>query len=185
MPQNPVADKIMSDAKAELSKASTMSASLPKAAAPAPKPSAPVKAKAPTLSDELSAKGQMVGEAKKALAVTPPKMHRGGAVKQDGVYQLKKGEHVLTEEEAMHAHKHALMASGLGSMARSVAQAYKAGDSQSAAPAKSAGKTSMTKGQPVKIDMKHKAPADKKSTKAVVVRPEKNQAAQVKQQMER
>lgn len=185
MPQNASVDKILSDAKNELNKANTMSKSLPttpapKAAAVAPAATKPAAPK-PTLKNELDAKGEMVSQAKKALEGTGvPKMHRGGTVKADGIYQLQKGEHVLTAPEAQMAHKHALMAAGIGSMAR----AYKAGDSQSAAPAKAAAKSASTKGQPVKMDRAHKKP-EKKETGDIKVRPEKHQAAQVKQQMER
>jgi hypothetical protein len=50
-------------------------------------------------------------------AVTTPKMHSGGSVKADGDYNLKAGEHVLTEPEAKLARKHALMFSGMKSLA--------------------------------------------------------------------
>jgi hypothetical protein len=48
-----------------------------------------------------------------------PMMHKGGTVKADGVYGLKAGEHVLTASEAAVARKHALMFSGLKSLAKS------------------------------------------------------------------
>lgn len=44
------------------------------------------------------------------------KMHNGGTVKADGPYDLKAGEHVLTEKEAATARNHALMASGMKSL---------------------------------------------------------------------
>jgi hypothetical protein len=47
-----------------------------------------------------------------------PKLHNGGPVPADGAYQLKAGEHVLTEEEAKTARKHALRSAGLRSLAR-------------------------------------------------------------------
>lgn len=47
-----------------------------------------------------------------------PKMHSGGPVATDGVYQLKAGEHVLTEPEAKIAKKHAMMMTGLKSLAK-------------------------------------------------------------------
>ena len=45
-------------------------------------------------------------------------MHKGGPVTHDGIYRLKMGEHVLTEAEAKNARKHALMASGMKSLAK-------------------------------------------------------------------
>lgn len=47
-----------------------------------------------------------------------PSMHSGGPVMADGPYRLKAGEHVLTEAEAKKARKHALMASGMKSLAK-------------------------------------------------------------------
>jgi hypothetical protein len=51
-------------------------------------------------------------------AVGTPKMHTGGPVMADGTYQLKAGEHVLTAPEAAKARKHAIMASGIKSLAK-------------------------------------------------------------------
>ena len=51
-----------------------------------------------------------------------PKMHKGGPVPADGTYDLKKGEHVLTEAEAKKARKHALMAAGMKSLAKPIAK---------------------------------------------------------------
>lgn len=45
-------------------------------------------------------------------------MHNGGPVLADGAYRLKAGEHVLTAPEATKARKHALMASGMKSLAK-------------------------------------------------------------------
>lgn len=45
-------------------------------------------------------------------------MHTGGPVMADGAYNLKAGEHVLTAPEAAKAKKHALMASGIKSLAK-------------------------------------------------------------------
>lgn len=56
---------------------------------------------------------------------TPPKMHKGGDVPKDGPYTLKAGEHVLTEKEAKIARKHAILASGLKSLAKSAKSAKK------------------------------------------------------------
>lgn len=166
MPQNQSVDQILAGAKAELGKANAMSASMPKVSAPTtPTPSpAPKPAPKPSLKNELDAKGQMVNQAKKALEGTGvvPKMHRGGPVKADGVYQLKKGEHVLTAPEAHQARKHALAMSGMASLARGMAQP-------------------MTSGEPVAA-MKKPVPA-KKNTQDIRVRPEKKQAAQVKPQV--
>lgn len=86
-----------------------------------------------------------------------PTMHMGGPVMKDGTYNLKKGAHVLTGPEAMQARKHALMASGMKSLA----------------------KGPMTKGQPTVVDLAHKKP-EKKMTKGITVRPEMNQAAPIK-----
>lgn len=115
MPQNDIATKL-SAAKGVLSHASSAfpSSMAPKApasrasAAPAPKPAAP------SLGKELSEKASNVS----AYAATAPKMHNGGPVPADGVYAMKKGEHVLTEAEAKKARKHALMAAGMKSLAK-------------------------------------------------------------------
>jgi lysophospholipid acyltransferase (LPLAT)-like uncharacterized protein len=54
------------------------------------------------------------------IKVAPEKkMHNGGPVMADGVYRLKAGEHVLTAPEAAKAKKHAMMASGMKSLAKS------------------------------------------------------------------
>lgn len=86
---------------------------------------------------------RMAGTLMRTPAAPVRTMHRGGPVKEDGMYKLKKGEHVLTAEEAEHAHKHALMFSGIKSMARS----YKAGESQEAETAKPVTKSASTKGE--------------------------------------
>jgi hypothetical protein len=44
--------------------------------------------------------------------------HKGGTIPADGTYQLQAGEHVLTAAEAETARKHALMVSGLKSLAK-------------------------------------------------------------------
>jgi len=86
-------------------------------------PSSPIKsvgAAAPAQSNlgvELREKVKMVDNAKKALNDLP-KMHKGGTVTADGGYQLKAGEHVLTAPEAAKARQHALMASGMKSLAK-------------------------------------------------------------------
>lgn len=162
MPQNQSVDQILAGAKAELGKANAMSATLPKAATPAPKPVAP-KPIAPkaSLKNELDAKGQMVGQAKKALEGTGvvPKMHRGGPVMADGVYQLQKGEHVLTAPEAARAKKHALMHAGMRSLANmGIKQSKEA-----------------TSGEPSKMDKP--AAGHTVSVRHISVRPEMNQGA--------
>lgn len=86
-----------------------------KPATTAPAKAAP-KAAAPSMADELKAKGDMVGKARQAMAA--PKMHSGGPVSTDGIYQLKAGEHVLTASEAKIAKKHAMMMTGLKSLAK-------------------------------------------------------------------
>jgi hypothetical protein len=55
-----------------------------------------------------------------------PSFHKGGTVKKDGTYRLQAGEHVLTEPEAEKAKKHAIMASGIKSLANAGAKAKKA-----------------------------------------------------------
>ncbi len=55
-----------------------------------------------------------------------PSFHKGGTVKKDGTYRLKAGEHVLTAPEAEKAKKHAIMASGIKSLAKAGAKAKKA-----------------------------------------------------------
>jgi hypothetical protein len=223
MPQSDSVSKKLADAKSTL--ADSYKKIPPMSTTPAPSPAAQPKSpapvtKPPSISDELAAKKANVDQYTASL----PKMHRGGEVKADGAYQLKKGEHVLTPKEAKVAHKHALMMSGLKSMAKS----YTAGDTQKAGPAKTMAKSGSTSGEPklkfpepsegpqihVKTPAKSistsgksqkaepgkvaaKGPATKgqpvkitatsssKPTKGIVVRPEKNQAAQIPQQMER
>jgi hypothetical protein len=220
MPQSDAVAKALSSAKSTLSDANKkFPTAMPATSAPASaaqsKSPAP---KTPALSDELAAKKANVDQ----YTASIPKMHRGGEVKADGPYLLKKGEHVLTPKEAKVAHKHALMMSGLKSMAKSFSQKAEpaksgstsgepslkfpektsskpqihvknpkqnistSGKSQKAEPGKTVAKGPSTKGQPVKIAAKMKGNASKSSTKTTpAVRPEKNQAAQVPQQMER
>jgi hypothetical protein len=143
--------KALASAKATLAHANAAFPTADKPAAPAPK--APAAKPAPTLGDELAAKATMVGKARGALGV--PRMHNGGPVPADGMYQLKAGEHVLTAPEAEKARKHALMAVGMKSLTK---------------PA--------SKGQPNKMDAAHKMP-EKKKTTGITVRSEKNQAAKI------
>jgi len=55
-----------------------------------------------------------------------PSFHKGGTVKKDGTYRLQAGEHVLTAPEADKARNHAIMASGIKSLAKAGAKAKKA-----------------------------------------------------------
>ena len=120
MPQNDPVSKMLADAKGALAHAN--------AAFPSPKPApaaAPAKPAIPSKSSisigepekgiakELSEKAKNIGAVKNA-----PKMHSGGPVMADGVYQLKAGEHVLTAPEAQKARRHAMMAAGMKSLAK-------------------------------------------------------------------
>jgi len=69
-----------------------------------------------------------VGAGLSAAASTVPKMHKGGPVKTSGSYNLKAGEHVLTASEAELAKKHALLASGMKSLAKAGASAKPKGN---------------------------------------------------------
>lgn len=103
----------LSDAKAALAHAN---AAFPAHAVTTtdPKPAvAAAKSAVPSIGQELAVKKTMVDKARSAL----PKMHKGGTVKVAGDYNLKAGEHVLTASEAAKARNHALMASGMKSLA--------------------------------------------------------------------
>jgi hypothetical protein len=129
---------------------------------PAPKPAAPVAkptAKAaPTVGDELKSKSDNVNQYIQSL----PKMHKGGEIPEDGAYQMKAGEHVLTAAEAQKARKHALMAAGMKSLAKT-------------SPKKK------TMGEPTENDELVKRP-EKKATSDIRIRSEKNQSAKIKVQ---
>jgi hypothetical protein len=104
----------LSDAKTALAHAGT---AFPSAAPSTPSVAAPKVAAAkapPSIGQELLAKKTMVDKARSVL----PSLHNGGPVLADGGYQLKAGEHVLTASEAGKARKHALMASGMKSLAK-------------------------------------------------------------------
>ncbi len=58
-------------------------------------------------------------------AAPAPKMHTGGTVSEDGTYRMKAGEHVLTAPEKALAIKHALMFSGMKSLAKAGSTAKK------------------------------------------------------------
>ena len=106
----------LSDAKAALDAANKAFPSSAPSSSAAPAPKVAAKPVAPNLGQELAAKKTMVDKAKRAL----PKMHNGGPVPADGDYNLKAGEHVLTAPEAAKARSHALMASGMKSLAKPV-----------------------------------------------------------------
>lgn len=162
MPQNSVTDALKS-ATSTLNQANKAFPSPKPAAAPVPKPAAaPAPKPAAGVGAELKAKSDNV-----AQYTSAPKMHNGGPVLRDGVYQLKKGEHVLTEPEARKAKKHALMAAGMESLSKVV-------------PVPPQRKTAPASGVPSKQDASLKKP-EKKITSGIKVRPEKNQAAQIKQ----
>lgn len=81
-------------------------------------------AKAPVASSTPSPAGPSVGDELRVKAAnikeytsSVPKMHKGGPIMADGIYALKAGEHVLAPGEADKARKHALMASGMKSLA--------------------------------------------------------------------
>lgn len=81
--------------------------------------------KAAQAGSALSRAGTQIQANSKAAAQTPSVIpmqpiesrHKGGPIIKDGVYKLKAGEHVLTEDEAHQARKHAIMASGIKSLA--------------------------------------------------------------------
>src|SRR5579864_5282774 len=105
----------LSDAKATLAQANAAFPSSSLKSAGAAAPAKPVAApKVSSIGEELATKKTMVDKARSAL----PKMHNGGTVKADGDYNLKAGEHVLTAPEAAKARQHALMASGMKSLAK-------------------------------------------------------------------
>jgi hypothetical protein len=104
----------LSDAKASLAHANK---AFPTSVAAAQAPKAAVAAAAtpaPSIGQELAVKKIMVDKARSAL----PKLHKGGPVPADGAYQLKAGEHVLTAPEAAKARTHAMLASGMKSLAK-------------------------------------------------------------------
>lgn len=114
MPQD-IASKL-AGAKSTLAHAQK---AFPSSMAPKPASSAPVKVAAPAapanpqgnVGKELADKAANVKQYGDA-----PKMHKGGPINKDGVYQLKAGEHVLAPGEADIARKHALMSVGMKSL---------------------------------------------------------------------
>lgn len=68
--------------------------------------------------DETAAATSLKGNQQQSQAILGT-LHTGGPVMADGAYKLKAGEHVLTAAEATKARKHALMASGIKSLAKS------------------------------------------------------------------
>ena len=142
----------LSDAKAALAHANAAFPPASKVApAAAPKPAAPKSADA-NLGVELANKGKMMKNAKMALT-DAPKMHKGGPVKADGVYTLKAGEHVLTAPEAAKARTHALMASGMKSLAKPAPKAPKGTASMTVTPMPKTTATDKTLASPVKPGM--------------------------------
>ncbi len=136
----------LSDAKAALAHANASFPSNPPAAAkPAPTPTK----SSPSIGDELMVKKAMVDKARSAL----PKMHKGGPVNADGDYNLKAGEHVLTEPEAALARKHALMASGMKSLAKPAPKVGKPTASMTITPMPKTTATDKTLASPVKPGM--------------------------------
>ena len=132
--------KALKNAKGVLAKANAFSNSVPGSSQFAPKvktPSAPAPKKPMTSGEEiassLNSKSQNVNQYLKSL----PKMHKGGMVDKDGVYQMKAGETVRTPEQEKKMQDHIKKAS-------SAAQV-------------------MTKDEPKKKDEK---PAEKKEHKA-------------------
>lgn len=161
MPQN--VNQMLANATKALGDANSKFPSPKPAATAAPKPATAPKPAG--IGEELKAKSDNVG-----MYATAPKMHNGGPVMKDGIYDLKAGEHVLTQPEATKARKHAMMAAGMKSM-------MKPGPKMSA---KAAPKTAKTSGEPAVMDKAQKMP-EKKTTTDIKVRPEKNQAAKIKQ----
>lgn len=80
-------------------------------------------------------------------------MHKGGPVKADGAYNLKAGEHVLTASEAANARKHALMASGMKSLAKPSPKVGKPTASMTITPMPKTTATDKTLASPVKPGM--------------------------------
>jgi hypothetical protein len=140
-----VNDKI-ANAKAALARANSRFPGMGHAAASAPKPAAAAPKPAPSLGEDVAAGLKWnTDQAKAVMTPAAPKMHRGGPVKKDGIYDLKRGEHVLTAEEATKARKHALMASGMKSLSMG-------GVVSAAKPKNMAGRMSTDKTQGVQVD---------------------------------
>jgi hypothetical protein len=142
----------LSDAKAALAHANAAFPPAPKAASVPAKPAAPKPAPLSGLAAELNEKGKMMKNAKMALS-DAPKMHKGGPIKADGVYTLKAGEHVLTAPEAAKARTHALMASGMKSLAKPAPKAPKGTASMTVTPMPKTTATDKTLASPVKPGM--------------------------------
>lgn len=148
-------DSKVAAAKSALSKANRdfPNANAPKSpAAPAPKaaPAPSYETHSGSVRDQNHQVAQE--EAKKMGMSSVPILHKGGPVLKDGVYRLKAGEHVLASGEADKARKHALLASGIKSLANF-------------------GKSA---GEPTK-----KKPTEKKSVSGIVIRAEKNQSNKI------
>jgi hypothetical protein len=88
---------------------------------PASKPATQVGKAGSTLAKagaSISANAKAAGQGASVIPMQPiESRHKGGPIMKDGVYRLKAGEHVLTEDETHQARKHAIMASGIKSLA--------------------------------------------------------------------
>lgn len=115
-------DKIsdmLASAKSTLAEANTFpSMSAPGKAVKPATPAKPAKPVESNLGTELRETNKMKAVGIKAQSPEIPKMHKGGPVMADGDYNLKAGEHVLTGPEAAKARTHALLASGMKSLAK-------------------------------------------------------------------
>lgn len=129
MPNGNNVESTLRTARNVLSQANSAfpSSMAPKAPAPKRPAVAPAKSSSstgepePGIGAELKAKEANVNQ-----YVNAPKMHNGGPVPHDGLYQMKRGEHVLTEAEAKKARKFALMGAGMASLAKAAPKVVKA-----------------------------------------------------------
>lgn len=164
---NDVASKV-AEAKRVLAKANAfetqMGGPLSKPVSTAPK-SAPKSAPKPSSPRVPTSWGAATADIERSGGQIP-KMHSGGPVLQDGVYRLKKGEHVLTPREVSRARNHAMIAAGMKSL-------VKAGSAQTAEPASAVSQGPSTGGEPSSA-VKKSGSMSKKSTSHITVRPERN-----------
>ena len=113
---------------------SSANSAFPSSMAPkAPAPKTAAAPKPPTSNEEFGTPERSVKEGLAANRANVaayekayPKMHNGGPVPHDGLYQMKRGEHVLTEAEAKKARKFALMGAGMASLAKAAPKVVKA-----------------------------------------------------------
>lgn len=148
---------------------------------PAPAPKATPKPSSPSYFQQARALANGYGEAARGIRANAqnvdqyanaPKMHNGGPVLQDGVYRLKKGEHVLTPREVSRARNHAMVAAGMKSL-------VKAGSAQTAESAQGIPQGPSTAGEPSEA-VKKSGSMSKRSTGHITVRPERNQGGPAK-----